>query len=124
MIPYILLLQQFASSTKPNIVILMVDDLGVADVGCFGNDTLKTPNIDKLASQGARLTHSLSSESICTPSRAAFLTGRYAIRTGLAAEPNQTRVLLYTSVPGGLPRNETTFAKLLTNAGYSTGMLT
>lgn len=120
------LLVQICTSShanRPNIVILMVDDLGVADIGCFGNDSLKTPNIDMLASQGARLTHSLSSESVCTPSRAAFHTGRYAVRSGLAARPNQTRVLLYTSSPGGLPRNETTFAKILADSGYSTGKL-
>jgi len=99
----------------------MVDDLGVADLGCFGNDSLKTLNIDKLASQGARLTHSLSAETVCTPSRAAFLTGRYAVRSGVAPEPNRTRVLLYTSAAGGLPRNETTFAKVLARTGYSTG---
>lgn len=99
----------------------MVDDLGVADIGCFGNTSLKTPNVDNLATNGARLTHSISSESICTPSRAAFLTGRYAIRSGLAARPKATRVLKFTSAPGGLPRNETTFAQVLRNSGYFTG---
>lgn len=113
--------QTVAVQNKPNIVILMVDDLGIADLGCFGNDTIKTPNIDKLAAQGARLTHSLSSESICTPSRAAFLTGRYAVRSGMVNSEKSFRVFIFTAVPGGLPRNETTFAKSLESVGYSTG---
>jgi arylsulfatase A-like enzyme len=110
-------------SAQPNIVVFMVDDLGVADIGCFGNDTIKTPNIDKLATEGARLTHNLSPESVCTPSRAAFLTGRYAIRSGLAANPGKIRMFLYVSVHGGLPQNETTFAEVLQDAGYATGMI-
>ncbi|KAK3723822.1 hypothetical protein QZH41_019504, partial [Actinostola sp. cb2023] len=108
---------------QPNIVIFLVDDLGIADIGCFGNDTIKTPNIDKLASEGVRLTHHLAPESVCTPSRAAFLTGRYAIRSGLAANPDRIRMFLYLAVPGGLPRNETTFAEVLKDAGYATGMV-
>jgi len=106
---------------KPNIVIFMVDDLGIADLGCFGNDTIKTPNIDKLALEGAKLTQSVSSESVCTPSRAAFLTGRYAVRSGMVNSPSSYRVFFFTAVPGGLPRNETTFAHALENVGYSTG---
>ena len=66
----------------PNIVLIMADDLGVGDVGCFGNDTIRTPNLDMLASQGVKLTHDLSAAAICTPSRAAFQTGRYPIRMG------------------------------------------
>jgi len=67
---------------KPNIVILLADDLGYGDIGCFGNTTILTPNIDKLAEEGVKLTHHLAAASICTPSRAAFLTGRYPIRSG------------------------------------------
>ena len=60
----------------------MADDLGIGDIGCFGNDTIKTPNIDRIAREGAKLTHHLAAASLCTPSRAAFLTGRYPIRSG------------------------------------------
>ena len=109
------------SSAKPNIVIFLVDDLGIADLGCFGNDSLKTPNIDRLAAEGVKLTHNLSPESLCTPSRAAFLTGRYAIRSGIASQPGKSRVFLFTSASGGLPQRERTFAKELGRVGYTTG---
>ena len=70
------------SSKPPNIVLLVADDLGMGDVGCFGNDTIQTPNIDRLAKEGVKLTHHLAPASVCTPSRAALFTGRYPIRTG------------------------------------------
>ena len=108
------------SGKKPNFVVFLVDDLGIADVGCFGNDTIKTPNIDRLASMGVKLNHNLAPESICTPSRAATLTGRYAIRSGMAAGPNAVRVPILLGIPGGLPSNETTFSSILQRSGYKT----
>jgi len=60
-----------------------IDDLGIGDIGCFGNDTIKTPNIDRIASEGVKLTHHLAAASVCTPSRTALLTGRYPIRSGI-----------------------------------------
>ena len=73
-----------AKSDKTNFVVLLADDLGLSDVGCFGNSTIPTPNIDRLCREGVKLTHHLSTAALCTPSRAAFLTGRYASRMGLA----------------------------------------
>ena len=70
------------TTRPPNIVLLLADDLGIGDVGCFGNVTLRTPNIDRLATEGVKLTHFLAAGAICTPSRAALLTGRYPIRSG------------------------------------------
>ena len=67
---------------RPNILVLMADDLGIGDIGCFGNHTISTPNIDGLAEDGAKLTQFLTAAAVCTPSRAAFLTGRYPIRSG------------------------------------------
>ena len=108
------------SVEKPNFVVLLVDDLGIGDIGCFGNDTIKTPNVDRLAARGARLNHNLAPESICTPSRAAMLTGRYAIRSGLASGPGELRVVNNLACSAGLPSNETTVAEVLQENGYKT----
>ena len=108
---------------RPNFVVLLVDDSGIGDVGCFGNDTIKTPNIDGLASRGAKLNHNLAPESMCTPSRAATLTGRYAVRSGMASGPGEIRVFLNVATSGGLPNNETTIAETLQQSGYKTGMI-
>ena len=123
-LPFSLVVMAFtAASRKPNAVIFLVDDLGYADVGCFGNDSLQTPNIDHLAAEGVRLTHNLAPESVCTPSRAAFLTGRYAVRSGMVqtAGPYKPRVFLFSSSAGGLPASERTFATELAENGYRTG---
>ena len=69
-------------TSRPNIVILLADDLGIGDVGCYGNTTLHTPNIDSLARDGMKLTQHLAADSMCTPSRSALLTGRYPKRYG------------------------------------------
>ncbi|XP_059241296.1 arylsulfatase H [Mustela nigripes] len=110
-------------NSRPNIVLLMADDLGVGDICCYGNNTVSTPNIDRLASEGVRLTQHLAAASVCTPSRAAFLTGRYPVRTGMASSFNLNRGLTWLGGSGGLPTNETTFAKLLQHRGYRTGLI-
>ncbi|OXB70408.1 UNVERIFIED_CONTAM: hypothetical protein H355_003292 [Colinus virginianus] len=68
--------------SNPSIVLLIADDLGIGDLGCYGNRTLRTPNIDRLAKEGVTLTQHIAASPLCTPSRAAFLTGRYPIRSG------------------------------------------
>ena len=73
-----------AETQKTNFVVLMADDLGIGDIGCFGNKSIPTPNIDRLCIEGVKFTHHLATAALCTPSRAAFLTGRYAARMGLA----------------------------------------
>ncbi|XP_074248217.1 arylsulfatase L, partial [Saimiri boliviensis] len=110
------------SASRPNILLLMADDLGIGDIGCYGNNTMRTPNIDHLAEFGVKLTQHVSAASLCTPSRAAFLTGRYPIRSGMVSSTGH-RVLQWTGVPGGLPTNETTFAKILKEKGYATGLI-
>ena len=62
----------FADAPKPNVVVLLCDDLGYGDLGCFGHPTVKTPNLDKLAADGARLTACYAGLSVCSPSRAAL----------------------------------------------------
>uniref|UniRef100_A0A7N9API2 Arylsulfatase H n=1 Tax=Mastacembelus armatus TaxID=205130 RepID=A0A7N9API2_9TELE len=101
---------------------MMVDDLGIGDVGCYGNDTIRTPNIDRLASEGVKLTQHIAAAPLCTPSRTAFMTGRYAFRSGMSSS-GRVQVLLFLGGSGGLPPSETTFAKRLQQHGYTTGLV-
>ena len=68
---------------KPNIIIILADDYGYGDVGCYGSERFQTPNLDALAAGGLRFTDFHSNGSVCSPTRAAFLTGRYQQRTGI-----------------------------------------
>ncbi|XP_069801373.1 arylsulfatase H-like isoform X2 [Dendropsophus ebraccatus] len=111
-----------ASNPKPNFVLLLADDLGIGDIGCYGNDTIRTPNIDRLANDGVKLTQHITAAPMCTPSRAALITGRYPMRSGMAT-CGERFVLRWIGVSGGLPPNETTFASLLQKQGYSTGFI-
>ena len=70
------------AQSRPNIVIFLADDMGIGDIGPYGNTTLQTPNIDSLARDGMKLTQHLAAENLCTPSRSALLTGRYTRRYG------------------------------------------
>ncbi|XP_072599688.1 steryl-sulfatase isoform X2 [Vulpes vulpes] len=110
------------AAPRPNFVLLMADDLGIGDPGCYGNTTLRTPNIDRLAAEGVKLTQHLAASPLCTPSRAAFMTGRYPIRSGMASQ-SFIGVFIFSASSGGLPTSEITFAKLLKNQGYSTGLI-
>jgi len=101
-----------AQSGPPNVVIIAGDDLGYGDVGCYGS-TISTPNLDQMALEGVRLTQFNSASPVCTPARAAILTGRYPNRYGLP------RVLDPTDTYG-LPDSETTIAQMLKGAGYRT----
>ncbi|XP_078452012.1 steryl-sulfatase-like [Lampetra fluviatilis] len=107
---------------RPNFVLMMADDLGIGDVGCYGNHTIKTPNIDRLAQEGVKLTQHIAAASLCTPSRAAFLTGRYPVRSGMASR-GSLRVFIFNANSGGLPTSEITFPKLLKEQGYSTAII-
>ncbi|XP_041834500.1 steryl-sulfatase [Melanotaenia boesemani] len=109
-------------NNKPNFVLMMVDDLGIGDLGCYGNKTLRTPNIDKLAEEGVKLTQHIAAASLCTPSRAAFLTGRYPVRSGIAGDL-KPGVFLFNAASGGLPSHEVTFAKIAKQQGYETALI-
>lgn len=100
-------------ATKPNLVILFADDLGYGDLGCYGHPTIRTPNLDRMAAEGIRFTQFYSGAPVCSPSRAALLTGRLPIRTGV------TKVLFPYST-GGLPKTEITLAEALKPLGYKT----
>ena len=104
-----------AAPAKPNIVVILADDLGNADLGYRGSD-IKTPNLDKLATGGVRL-ESFYGMPVCTPSRAALMTGRYAMRYGL-----QTLVI-FPSHTYGLATDERTLPQALKEAGYNTAMV-
>ncbi|MFO0888544.1 MAG: sulfatase [Isosphaeraceae bacterium] len=100
------------AAPPPNVVILLADDLGYGDLGCYGHPTIRTPNLDRMAAEGVKLTQ-FYAWSYCTPSRAALLTGRLPIRSGL------NRVLFPKST-GGLPDAEVTLAEALRARGYAT----
>ena len=101
---------------KPNVIIILADDLGYGDVGCNGSTHIRTPNIDRLAAEGARLTDFYASANVCTPSRAGLLTGRYAIRSGLAHE------VIQPADTTGLPPGEITIPKAL-KPDYATALI-
>ncbi|MEM9825011.1 MAG: sulfatase [Planctomycetota bacterium] len=103
----------------PNFVVIFCDDLGYGDLSCYGHPTIQTPNLDQMAGQGMRATQFYVAASVCTPSRAALMTGRYPIRTGMCGK---RRVLFPNSV-GGLPASETTIAEMLRSTGYQTSMV-
>lgn len=101
---------------RPNIVLLLADDLGYGDVSCFGSPSILTPAIDRIAAEGAKLTSFYVGSPTCTPSRAALMTGRYAIRSGLIR-------VLFPDDDCGLPSTEITIAEGLKDAGYRTGCI-
>jgi arylsulfatase A-like enzyme len=110
----------WAAAAQPNVVVILADDLGYGDLGCYGHPTIRTPNLDRMAAEGARFTQFYVAAEVCTPSRASILTGRYPIRSGMAH--NQFRVLRSIST-GGLPASEITIAQALKTQGYATGMV-
>ncbi|MFL3657245.1 MAG: sulfatase [Opitutales bacterium] len=103
----LLALVSFAQSEdRPNIVIIFIDDMGYGDLGCFGSETIRTPRIDKLATQGTKFTN-FYAQTVCGPSRSALLTGRYPVR----------------SLGWSMPKSEVTFAEQLQTVGYTTGCI-
>ncbi len=108
------------AAQPPNVVIILADDLGYGDLGCYGHPTIRTPNLDKMAAEGMRFTQFYVAAEVCTPSRAALMTGRYPIRSGMTSY--QYRVLRANSA-GGLPATEITLAQAMKAQGYATGMI-
>lgn len=99
-----------------NVVIIFADDLGYGDLSCYGSPTIRTPNLDRMAAEGLRFTDFYVAAEVCTPSRAALLTGRYPIRSGMCG----SRRVLFPNSEGGLPKEEVTIADALRQKGYAT----
>lgn len=106
-------------SDSPNLIVIMADDLGYSDVGFNGCKDIPTPHIDSIAANGVRFTDAYVAFSVCSPSRAAFLTGRYAQRFGFERNPKW----LPSSRTTGLALTETTLADTLGEVGYTTGLI-
>lgn len=100
----------------PNIVVVYCDDLGYGDLACFGNELIRTPNIDRLAAEGMKFTEFYSASPVCSPSRAALLTGRIPQRMGINS-------VFFPRSFTGMPVEEITIAQLLKTRGYSTGIV-
>ncbi|RMF38158.1 MAG: arylsulfatase [Planctomycetota bacterium] len=105
------------ASTRPNFVVIFCDDLGYGDLSCYGHPSIETPELDRMAQQGMRWLQFYSAAPVCTPSRAALLTGRLPLRNGMCS--NRRRVLFPDS-RGGLPDSEITIAEMLKAEGYRT----
>jgi arylsulfatase A-like enzyme len=115
-----------AAARRPNIIVILADDLGYADLGSFGCKDIPTPHIDSLAKRGVRFTNSYVSAPYCSPTRAGLLTGRYQQRFGHEFNAHPTKRFLEAGGDPenqGLPLTETTVADRLKQAGYSTGVV-
>ncbi len=106
---------------KPlNFVVIFADDLGYGDLSSYGHPTIHTPNLDQMAVDGQKWTNFYVGSSVCTPSRAALLTGRLPIRNGMTSRVNR---VLFPDSHNGLPKNEVTLAEQLKKVGYSTACI-
>lgn len=118
-----------AQQEKPNIIFILTDDMGYTDLGCYGNPYNQTPNIDQLAAQGMRFSQAYVASPICSPSRAAIMTGKHPARlhitnflVGKRTDP-ASPLLPAEWATEGLPGAEVTLAELLKNDGYTNGMV-
>ena len=103
-----------AKAEHPNIVVVFNDDQGYQDLGCFGSPNIKTPRVDQMAAEGMKFTSFMVASSVCSPSRAALLTGCYPNRVGVPS------VLFPDRGKGGLPPEHVTIAEMLKSVGYNT----
>ncbi len=119
---FLLLLIAFAygqktESLKPNVIVILTDDQGWADLGCYGSEDLYTPNMDKLAKEGVRFTQFYAAASVCSPSRASMLTGMNPHAAGLPGNASSSKG------KEGMPTDRFTIAEMMKQAGYSTGQV-
>ena len=117
-LPFFMLSAQ--GEKPPNFVVVFCDDLGYGDLGAFGHPVIRTPNINRMAAEGQKWTQFYVADPVCTPSRAALLTGRYPIRSGMTSSK---RAVLFPDSPNGLPLEELTIAEVLKPRGYTTAAI-
>lgn len=128
------LVAQINAAPKPNIIVILADDLGYNDLGCYGSPLIKTPNLDRMAKEGVRFTSFYVGAPVCTPSRAAFLTGCYPARVGMGDDlVNQPEFggkigkssvkVLHSGSKLGLNPDETIIPEVLKRGGYFSGMI-
>lgn len=108
--------QQTTETSRPNIIFVLADDLGYSELGCYGNTFNETPNLDKLAAEGVRFTSAYASAPVCSPYRAALMTGQYPARVGITD-------YLRPDAAGHLDTNYVTLAEMFQNNGYQTGIV-
>jgi len=109
---------QHAKGSRPHIVFILADDLGWGDLSCYGRPDYRTPNIDRLALQGTKLTDAYSASAVCTPTRCGYITGRYPARSKIGLE----EPLIGNNTSVGLEPDKQTIASLLKQSGYNTAL--
>jgi len=112
--------QSSTTPNKPNVIVIFTDDLGYGDLSSYGHPNIRTPNLDKMAAEGQKWTNFYAAASVCTPSRAGLLTGRYPVRSGMASDMHR---VLFPDSEGGMPASEITVAEQVKKAGYQTALI-
>lgn len=120
LLPFLVMCQKAEEKKSPNFVIIFCDDLGYGDLSSFGNPTISTPNLDRMAMEGQKWTQFYVADPVCTPSRSALMTGRYPIRTGMTSKE---RAVLFPDSGSGLLSEEVTIAEVLKQKDYATAAI-
>ena len=122
LLPCTALAETPSQADRPNFILIVADNLGYGDIGCFGSKLHRTPHIDQMAAEGIRFTDFYVTSGVCTASRASIMTGCYPRRVGMHETDPDGAVLRPTS-PNGLHPDEITIAEVLCARGYATGII-